>query len=80
MTDLEIQIMTKTLQELLHLLKTDKVLFFSIYRALPFELFKEIEKLSISKSLIYKDFCRDARKITTAFHSNAKFINKKSNL
>ena len=71
---LSVELIEETLQSLLQILDYDKGLFYNMYRSLPYELYKEIEKLSVSKSETYKDLCIMAKKVTTEFHNNPKFI------
>lgn len=62
----------ETLDDLLELMKKDHSLFFQAYKSLPLDIYKEIERLSVSKSSIYKDICTKARTVADSFHKSIK--------
>jgi len=61
-----------TLDNLIEHLKEDEKRFFKIYKSLPIEIFKEIERLSSSKSYLKKDRCDKARFVADSFHKQVK--------
>jgi len=71
---LSVTLIRDTLQVLTELIDSDKDLFYKMYRNIPYEIYQEIEKLSVSKSEVYRDLCINAKKITTEFHNSPKFI------
>ena len=71
---INVELIKNTVKELLLLIDKNEDLFYKSYRSLPYPLYKEIESLSISKSLIYKDLCDKAKIITDKFHSNSRFV------
>ena len=62
----------ETLDSLIELQKTDPNLFYNTYRSLPFELYKEIERLSVSKSIINRELCDKSKFISNSFHKSIK--------
>lgn len=62
----------QTLDELIILKDKDKTLFYKSYKSLPFELYEEIERLSVSKSALYKVLCSKARIVAESFHRSIK--------
>lgn len=63
-------IIEETLDELIALFNADKKLFYKSYRTLPIELYREIERLSVSKSTLYSKLCKKAKLVTDNFHKN----------
>ena len=63
---------TEIINSLIELQKTDERKFFQTYRSLPFNIYKEIENLSLSKSLSNKELSKKAKFITKKFHENFK--------
>lgn len=68
----DIKLIEKTLDNLVSLLDNNDPLFYKEYKSLPFNLYKEIEKLSVSKSVIYKEICRKSKLVADSFHKNIK--------
>ena len=62
----------ETLDELLKLHKKDEVAFCKSYKSLPLSIYSEIERLSVSKSTIFKSLCEKAQLVTTYFHNSIK--------
>ena len=60
----------ETLDNLLLIYEKDVKLFSKSYKSLPFSLYEEIERLSISKSTLYIDLCKKARSVANKFHKN----------
>lgn len=63
-------IIEETLNELLLLYKEDKKLFCKTYRSIPLEIYSEIERLSVSKSTLFKGVCVKAKNVADNFHNN----------
>ena len=61
-----------TLDDLITHIEKDKKKFFKIYKSLPIEIYKEIEKLSSSKSYLKKERCDKARFVADSFHKQIK--------
>lgn len=62
----------ETLDELIINLEQDAPTFFKSYKSLPFALYVEIERLSVSKSALFKDLCEKARLVADSFHKSIK--------
>lgn len=62
----------ETLDELILSLEKDSPTFFKSYRSLPFALYVEIERLSVSKSALFKSLCEKARLVAESFHRSIK--------
>lgn len=62
----------ETLDELIQGMEKDEATFFKSYKALPFALYVEIERLSVSKSAIFKQLCDKARIVAESFHRSIK--------
>lgn len=62
----------ESLNSLIKLQETDKVLFSKTYRSLPFELYKEIERLSVSKSIVFSELCDKSKFVSDSFHKSIK--------
>jgi hypothetical protein len=62
----------QTLDDLLQLHKKDEVAFCKSYKSLPLNIYSEIERLSVSKSTLFKPLCDKAQQVTTLFHSSIK--------
>lgn len=62
----------ETLDELILVMEKDKQTFYKSYKALPFDLYSEIERLSVSKSALYKMLCSKARVVAESFHKSIK--------
>lgn len=60
----------ETLNELLILYEKDKKIFYKSYTSLPIELYKEIERLSVSKSTLYGELCKKAKTVADNFHKS----------
>lgn len=60
----------ETLNELLALYKKDPKIFYKSYVSLPIDLYKEIERLSVSKSTLYGDICKKAKTVADHFHKS----------
>ena len=58
----------ETLNELLALHEKDERIFYKSYISLPIELYKEIERLSVSKSTLYGELCKKAKTVADNFH------------
>lgn len=65
-------IIKETLDTLLVLKDQDHTLFFQAYKSLPLDIYKEIERLSVSKSTLYKELCTKARTVANTFHKSVK--------
>ena len=63
-------VLEKTLDILLELYDSDPSKFKNHYRSLPLEVYIKIERLSISKSILYKDICNKAKLVALYFHKN----------
>lgn len=61
-----------TLDELIQIMETNKQLFYKSYKSLPIEMYAEIERLSVSKSSLYKDICSKSRLVAETFHKSIK--------
>ena len=72
-----LELVQDTLSELVPLIERDEDLFFKTYKSLPFNVYKEIETLSISKSSTHRALCEQSRIVTKAFHNNKKFTDNK---
>jgi hypothetical protein len=66
------EIIKETLDNLIDLKEKDPTLFFQAYKSLPFNIYSEIERLSVSKSSLYKDLCKKARDVANSFHKSIK--------
>lgn len=62
----------EVLDSLIEMLEEDKTRFYQTYSALPFNIFLEIEKLSMSKTSFNKSLCLKARRVANTFHNNFK--------
>lgn len=62
----------QTLDDLLELHKKDEVAFCKSYKSLPLTIYSEIERLSVSKSTIFKGLCKKAQEVTSIFHGSIK--------
>lgn len=71
MTDND-NLIEETLDELLLLIEENKTIFYKSYKSLPFEIYSEIERLSVSKSSLYKDLCTKAKDVAETFHKSIK--------
>ena len=63
---------TEIIDSLLKLMKEDEKKFFSTYPALPFNIYNEIEKLSLSKASTNMELTAKAKIITKKFHEQFK--------
>lgn len=72
MIEKNIELVRETLEYLISLLESDDPLFFKEYKSLPIDLYREIERLSLSKSMIYRDLCEMSKKVADAFHKSIK--------
>lgn len=72
MIEKDIELIRKTLEYLLKLLDSGDELFYKEYKSLPIDLYREIERLSLSKSMIYKELCSKSKKVADAFHKSIK--------
>jgi len=61
-----------TLDNLIELHNTDYKLYCKTYKTLPFSLYCEIERLSVSKSTLYKELCEKASFVAENFHRKIK--------
>jgi hypothetical protein len=52
-------------------MEIDKSTFYKSYKALPL-VYIEIERLSVSKSALYKSLCAKARIVAESFHRSIK--------
>jgi hypothetical protein len=68
----DIKLIERTLDYLIELLNAENPLFYKEYKTLPFNLYKEIERLSVSKSVIYNDVCSKSKLVADSFHKNIK--------
>jgi hypothetical protein len=62
----------ETLNDLIKLIEKDKKVFYQTYKSLPFGIYKEIERLSVSKSALFKSLCEKAKKVAETFHKSIK--------
>jgi hypothetical protein len=62
----------ETLDELIQGMELDKFTFYKSYKALPLAIYIEIERLSVSKSALYKTLCAKARIVAESFHRSIK--------
>jgi hypothetical protein len=62
----------ETLDELIKGMEIDKSTFYKSYKALPLAIYIEIERLSVSKSALYKSLCAKARIVAESFHRSIK--------
>jgi hypothetical protein len=53
-------------------MEIDKSTFYKSYKALPLAIYIEIERLSVSKSALYKSLCAKARIVAESFHRSIK--------
>jgi hypothetical protein len=58
--------------ELIKGMEIDKSTFYKSYKALPLAIYIEIERLSVSKSALYKSLCAKARIVAESFHRSIK--------
>jgi len=65
-------IIDETLDSLLKMHSISPSLFFKTYKSLPINLFCEIERLSMSRSTLYKDRCTKASTVADYFHKSVK--------
>ena len=63
---------TEIMDSLLKLMEEDEKKFFDTYRSLPFNIYKEIEKLSLSKASTNTELTIKAKIITKKFHAQFK--------
>lgn len=66
------ELIEKTLDDLIDILNKDKKLFKKTYPLIPFEIYKQIERLAISKSVVNKELCAKAKLVSTTFHKHFK--------
>jgi hypothetical protein len=64
----------ETLDELIKGMEIDKSTFYKSYKALPLAIYIEIERLSVSKSALYKSLCAKARIVAFIEASNKSNI------
>jgi hypothetical protein len=62
----------ETLDELLIMMEDNIDIFYKSYKSIPFELYSEIERLSVSKSSLQEELCNKARKVAETFHKSIK--------
>lgn len=62
----------ETLDELIKLYEEDQEAFNKSYKSLPLAIYAEIERLSVSKSTLFKSLCIKAHKVTSLFHGSIK--------
>jgi hypothetical protein len=72
MTTIENNLVEETLDELIRGMENNLLTFYKSYRALPFDLYVEIERLSVSKSALYRGLCDKARVVAESFHRSIK--------
>ena len=72
MIDNNEELIEETLDNLIDLMEEDHVIFFKSYKSLPLDIYTEIERLSVSKSTLYRDLCIKARKVADNFHKSIK--------
>ena len=66
------EILNNTINDLILLLGEDYNKFHNIYKSLPFNIYKKIEKMSVTKSTKNFDLHNKAKKISIAFHKKFK--------
>lgn len=68
----ENSLVEETLDKLIQVMEEDESVFFKSYKALPFALYAEIERLSVSKSALFKELCEKAKLVAENFHRSIK--------
>ena len=61
-----------TINDLLTILEEDYKKFHVIYKSLPFEIYKKIERLAITKSIKNPDLHDNAKRLSNTFHKKFK--------
>lgn len=64
------EILEDTLNDLLLLYRRSPSIFHKSYKSLPLDIYISIEKLSMSKSILYKDLCNKAKLVAEYFHKS----------
>lgn len=66
------EIIKNTIDNLILMMEEDYTKFHNIYRSLPFDIYKKIEKMAVTKSTRNEELHTMAKKISIAFHKKFK--------
>lgn len=69
---IEAEVVEDTMDMLIKMMETNIIEFHKAYKSTPFEIYSEIERLSVSKSSVHEGICVKARLVADTFHKNIR--------
>ena len=69
---INIDLVKNTIEDLLSIKEENYIKFYNIYKSLPFDIYKKIEKLAVTKSIKNKELHDKAKELSKAFHKKFK--------